>query len=90
MMFHPYVPWFGWYASSIQYELFYPRSAKHKPNAFDSSAHPIKDHFYLKSQLNAAKTQEQPNRIVYFGNPEVPIFPARVGHTGLKKVYHVR
>jgi hypothetical protein len=24
---------------------------------------------------------------VWFGNPEVPVFPARVGHTSLKKAY---
>jgi hypothetical protein len=87
MMFHPYAPWFGWYALSMQYELFYPRSAKHEPNAFDSSARPRKDRFYRKSQSNAVKTQEQPNRIVQFGNLEVLVFPARVGHTGMKKAY---
>jgi hypothetical protein len=27
MMFHPYAPWFGWYAPPMQYEPFYPRSA---------------------------------------------------------------
>jgi hypothetical protein len=90
MMFHPYAPRFGLYAPSMQYESFYPRSAKHEPNAFDSSAHPRKGHFYPKSWSNAAKTQEQPNRIVRFGNLEVPVFPTRVGHTGLKKVYHVK
>jgi hypothetical protein len=37
--------------------------------------------------MNAAKTQEQPNRTVRFGNTEVLVFPARVGHTGLKKAY---
>jgi hypothetical protein len=58
MMVYPYAPWFGWYAPPMQYESFYPRSAKHEPNAFDSSAHPRKDRFYSKSRLNAAKTQE--------------------------------
>jgi hypothetical protein len=40
--------------------------------------------------LNAAKTQEQPNRTFRFGNSEVPVFLAHVGHTGLKKVYRVK
>jgi hypothetical protein len=48
-MFYPYAPWFSWYAPSMQYESFYPRSTKHEPNAFDSSAHPKKDRFYPKS-----------------------------------------
>jgi hypothetical protein len=81
MMFYPYAPWFGWYPPSMQYESFYPRSAKHEPNAFDRSASPRKDHLYPKSQLNTAKTQEQPNRIFRFENLEVPVFSARVGHT---------
>jgi hypothetical protein len=71
----------------MQYESFYPRSTKHEPNAFHSSVHPRKDRFCPKSRLNAAKTQEQPNWTVRFGNPEVPVFPARVGYTGLKKAY---
>jgi hypothetical protein len=87
MMFHPYAQWFGWYAPPMQYESFYPRSAKHESNVFLSSARPRKDHFYPKSWLNAAKTQEQPNQTVRFGNPKVPIFLARVGHIGLKKAY---
>jgi hypothetical protein len=33
------------------------------------------------------KTQEQPNWMVRFGNPEVSVFLARVGHTSLKKAY---
>jgi hypothetical protein len=74
MMFHHYAPWFGWCAPPMQYESFYPRLAKHEPNAFDRSAHPRKDRFYLKSQLNAGKTQEQPNRTFRFRNPEVPVF----------------
>jgi hypothetical protein len=90
MMFHHYAPWFGWYAPPMQYESFYSRLAKHKPNAFYSSAHPRKDHFYPKSRLNAAKTQEQPNQTVQFGNSEVPVFLARVGYTGLKNVYCVK
>jgi hypothetical protein len=90
MMFYPYAPWFGWYALPMQYESFYPRSAKHEPNAFDNSAHPRKDRFYPKSQLNAGKTQEQTIRTFWFGNLEVPVFPARDGHIGLKKVYHVK
>jgi hypothetical protein len=90
MMFHHYAPWFGWYASSVQYESFYPRSVKQQPNAFDRSARPRKDRFYPKSRLNSAKTQGQPNRTLQFGNPEVPIFPARVSHTGVKKVYHAK
>jgi hypothetical protein len=64
IIFHPYASWFGWYALPMQYESFYPRSVKHKTNAFDSSARPRKDCFYPKSRLNAAKTKEQPNRIV--------------------------
>jgi hypothetical protein len=76
MMFHPYAPWFGWYAPPMQYESFYPGLAKHELNAFDSSVHPIKDHFYPKNQLNAMKTQEQPNRTIRSGNLDVPIFPA--------------
>jgi hypothetical protein len=48
----------------MQYESFYPRSAKHEPNAFDSLARPRKDRFYPKSQVNVAKTQEQPNQTV--------------------------
>jgi hypothetical protein len=76
MMFHPYALWFGWYASLMHYESFYPRSAKHEPNAFDSSVHPRKDRFYPKSQLNMAKTQEQTNQTVRFGNLDVPVFPA--------------
>jgi hypothetical protein len=64
--------------------------AKHEPNAFYSSARPRKDHFYPKSRLNAAKTQEQPNQTVRFGNSEVPVFLARVGYTGLKNVYCVK
>jgi hypothetical protein len=63
---------------------------KHEPNAFDSLAHPRKDRFYPKSRLNTAKTQEQINWIVQFGNPEVLVFLARVGHTGLKMVYRVK
>jgi hypothetical protein len=90
MMFHAYALWFGWYAPLMHYESFYPRSTKHEPNIFDSSVHLRKDRFYPKSRLNAAKTQEQPNRIVRFGNPEVPIFPARVGLIGLKKVYRLK
>jgi hypothetical protein len=90
MMFHPYAPWFGWYAPPMQYESFYPRLTKHEPNAFDSSAHPRKDRLYPKRQLNATKTQEQPNWNVQFGNPEVLVFPAQVGHIGLKKVYRVK
>jgi hypothetical protein len=90
MMFHPYAPRFGWYDPSMQYESFYPRSAKHEPNAFDTSARPRKDRFYPKSRLNVAKTQEQLNRTVQFGNPELSIFPARVSHKGLKKVYRVK
>jgi hypothetical protein len=88
MIFHPYPRWFCWYALLMQYESFYPRSVKHKPNAFDSSSRPRKDHFYQKSRLNAVKTQEQPNRTIWFRNSEVSVFPARVGHTGLKKAYH--
>jgi hypothetical protein len=49
MMFHPYALWFGWYAPSMQYESFYPRSAKHESNAFDNSVRPGKDRFYPKS-----------------------------------------
>jgi hypothetical protein len=30
----------------MHYESFYPRSVKHEPNAFDSSAHPRKVRFY--------------------------------------------
>jgi hypothetical protein len=56
MMFDSYAPWFGWYAPSMQYESFYPRSTKHEPNAFDSSTHPRKNRFYPKSRLNAVKT----------------------------------
>jgi hypothetical protein len=74
MMFHPYATWFGCYASLMQYESFYPRSANHEPNTFDSSARPRKDRFYPKSRLSAAKTQEQPNRTAWFGNPEVLVF----------------
>jgi hypothetical protein len=81
MMFHHYAPWFGWYAPPVQYKLFYPRSAKHEPNAFHRSAHSRKDRFYPKSRLNAAKTQEQPNRTFWFGNMEVPVFLAQVGYT---------
>jgi hypothetical protein len=81
MMFHPYAPWFGWYALLKQYDSFYPRSVKHEPNTFDSLARPRKDRFYPNNRLNAVKTQEQPNRTVRFGNPDVPVFPARVGHT---------
>jgi hypothetical protein len=55
MMFHPYAPWFDWYDLLMLYESFYPRSAKHQPNEFDSSALPRKDRFYQKSWLNAAK-----------------------------------
>jgi hypothetical protein len=80
-------PWLGWYALLIQYELFYPRSSEHEPNTFDRSACPRKDHFYPKNQLNAAKTHEQPNWKFWFRNLEALIFPARVGHTRLKKVY---
>jgi hypothetical protein len=58
MMFHPYSPWFGWYAPPMQYESFYPRSVMHKSNTFNSLAHSKKDRFYPKSRLNAAKTQE--------------------------------
>jgi hypothetical protein len=29
MMFHPYAPWFGWYAPPMQYESFYSRSGEH-------------------------------------------------------------
>jgi hypothetical protein len=90
MMFHPYAPWFGWYGPPMQYESFYPRSIKHEPDAFDRSACPRKDRFYPKSWLNAAKTHEQPNRTFQFGNLEVLVFPARVGHTGLKKVCHAK
>jgi hypothetical protein len=74
MMFRPYAPWFDWYAPPMQYESFYPRSTKHEPNLFDSPAHPRKDRFYPKSRLNAAKTKEQPNRTVRFGNSEVSVF----------------
>jgi hypothetical protein len=90
MMFHYYALWFGWYVMPMQYESFYPRSAKHESNAFDRSARPREDRFYPKSQLNATKTQEQPNRTFQFGNLKVPGFLARVGHTGLKKVYRVK
>jgi hypothetical protein len=90
MMFHPYAPWFGWYAPPMQYESFYPRSVKHEPNAFDSLACPRKDRFNPKSRSSTAKTQEQPNRTVRFENPEVPIFLARVGQKGLKRVYRVK
>jgi hypothetical protein len=90
MLFRPYAPWFGWYAPLMQYDSFYPRLAKHEPNAFDRSANPRKDCLYSKSRLNAGKTQEQPNWTFRFGNPEVPIFPARVGHKGLSKVYCVK
>jgi hypothetical protein len=55
MIFHPYTPWFGWYAPLMQYKSFYPRSAKHESNTFDSLARPRKDRFYPKSRLNAAK-----------------------------------
>jgi hypothetical protein len=72
----------------MQYELFYPRSSEHELNRFDRLACPRKDRFYPKSQLNAVKIQEQPNRKFQFGNPEVLVFLARVGHTGLKKVAH--
>jgi hypothetical protein len=85
MMFHHYAPWFGWYGSPMQYESFYLRSANHEPNAFDRSARPREDRLYPKSQLNAMKTQGEPNRTFRFGNPEVPVFPARVGHTRLKR-----
>jgi hypothetical protein len=74
----------------MQYESFYLRSAKHEPNTFDRSARLRKDHFYLNSRLNTTKIQEQPNRTFQFGNPEVLIFPARVGHIGLKKVYRAK
>jgi hypothetical protein len=90
MMFHPYAPWFSWYVPSMQYELFYPRSAKHGPNAFDSLARPRNDSFYPKSRLNAAKTHEQPNWTFQFENPKVPVFPPQVGHTRLKRVYHAK
>jgi hypothetical protein len=90
MMFHPYAPWFDWYAPLMQYESFYPRSAKHESNAFDRSAHPTKDRFYPKSRLNAVKIQEQPNQTFRFGNPKVSVFPAQVGHKGLKRVYHMK
>jgi hypothetical protein len=90
MMFHPYAPWFGCYALPIQYESFYSRSAKHEPNAFDRSAHPRKVRFYPKSWLNGTKIQEQPNQRFWFGNPEVLIFPAQIGHIGLKKVYRAK
>jgi hypothetical protein len=90
MIFHPYASWFGWHAPSIQYQSFYPRSTKHEPNAFDSSMHPRKDRFYPKSRLNAAKTQEQPNWTVRFMNLEILVFPAPIGHTGLKKAYHLK
>jgi hypothetical protein len=58
MIFHPYAPCFCWYAPPMQYESFYPRSAKHEPNVFDRSTHPRDDRFYPKIWLNAAKTQE--------------------------------
>jgi hypothetical protein len=74
MLFQPYAPWFGWYAPLMQYEPFYPILAKHEPNAFYRS--PRKDRFYPKSWLNAAETQELPNRTFWFGNQEVLIFPA--------------
>jgi hypothetical protein len=63
---------------------------KYETNAFDSLACLIKDCFYPKSWLNAVKTQKLPNWAVQFGKPEVPIFLARVSHTGLKKVYCVK
>jgi hypothetical protein len=90
MMFHRYAPWFGWYAPPMQYESFYPRLAKHEPKTFDSSTLPRKYRFYPKSRSNVAKTQEQPNRTVWFGNLDVLVFPARVGHTGLKRVHRVK
>jgi hypothetical protein len=90
MIFHPYAPWFGWYAPPMQYESFYPRSTKHELNTFDRSAHPRKDRFYPMSKLDATKTQEQPNRTFWFRNPDVPVFPARVDHIGLKKVYRAK
>jgi hypothetical protein len=74
----------------MQYESFYLRSIKHEPSAFDSLACPKKDRFHPKSRLNTAKTQEQPNRSFQFGNPEVLVFLARFGHTGLEKVYCVK
>jgi hypothetical protein len=74
----------------MQYESFYPISTQHEPNAFDRSERPRKDRFYLKNQLNAAKTQEQPDQTFQFGNLEVLVFPAQVGHKGLKKVYRVK
>jgi hypothetical protein len=40
--------------------------------------------------LNVVKTQEQLNRTVQFENPKVLVFPARVGHKRLKKVYRVK
>jgi hypothetical protein len=90
MMFHPYAAWFGWYAPLMQYESLYPRLVKHEPNGFDRSACPRKDRFYPKSWWNAVKTQEQPNQTFQFGNLEVLVFPDWVGHTKLKKVYHVK
>jgi hypothetical protein len=81
MMFYPYSPWFSWYAPQMQYESCYSRSAKHEPNAFDSSVRPRKDRSYPNRLLNAAKTQEQSNRTVRFENLEDPVFPAQVGHT---------
>jgi hypothetical protein len=90
MMFHPYAPWFGWYAPSMQYEPFYSRSAKYESNAFDSSARPRKVCFYPKSRLNVVKTQEQSNRTFRFENPEVQVFLAQVSHTTMKKVYHAK
>jgi hypothetical protein len=65
----------------MQYESFYPRSAKHESNVFDSSTRPRKDRFYPKSRLNTVKTEEQPNRIFRFENPEVSVFLAQVSHT---------
>jgi hypothetical protein len=70
-MFHPYAPWFGWYAPLMQYESFYPRSVKHEPNAFDRSARPRKDRFYPKGWLNAAKTQEHPTWTFWFSQLEL-------------------
>jgi hypothetical protein len=58
IIFHPYGPWFRWYAPPMQYESFYLGSAEQETNAFDRLVRPRKDSFYPKSGLNVAKTKE--------------------------------
>jgi hypothetical protein len=89
MMFHPYAPWFGWYAPPMQYESFYPRSVKHEPNAFDSSSHLRKDCFYLKS-VECSENQGTTKLDTPVLKSRGSIFPSSSWPHRTKKVYRAK